>query len=386
MAFYSLIFRNNGSLFLTNKYNMALIDIVKCEINEKELVYKSNSDDLRLGTQLVVYPGQTAFFMKGGQILDRFNSGTYTLKTENIPLLNKIINLPFGSRSPFKAEVWFINTLAVLDSKWGTATPIQIEDPKYDVIVPVRAYGQYGLKVKYPRLFLESLVGNMSSFSVEKVRTYFKGKVMSQLNNLISDKLTQDKISILTINSHLNTISAHIQQSIGQEFEKYGLEIENFYVISISVPEDDASFAKLKEAKDLAARMKIAGRDLYQMDRSFGVLDTAAANESGSGNLINAGLGIGAGLAVGTQVGTMATNTFSPPPLPQNVQYFIALNGQQLGPYDTNTISTYIVNKQITAETLIWKHGMPNWEKTFSLPEFKHLFTVTPPPLPPTMR
>ena len=126
---------------------MNLVDVIKCEVNDKELVYKFSPENLRLGSQLVVYPTQTAFFVKGGVILDEFICGTYTLKTENIPLLGKLINLPFNGQTPFKAEVWFINQIAILDCKWGTASPIQIEDPKYGIIVPIRAFGQYGFKI-----------------------------------------------------------------------------------------------------------------------------------------------------------------------------------------------------------------------------------------------
>ena len=114
---------------------MNLVDVIKCEVNDKELVYKFSPENLRLGSQLVVYPTQTAFFVKGGVILDEFICGTYTLKTENIPLLGKLINLPFNGQTPFKAEVWFINQIAILDCKWGTASPIQIEDPKYGIIL-----------------------------------------------------------------------------------------------------------------------------------------------------------------------------------------------------------------------------------------------------------
>ena len=128
---------------------MNLFDVIKCEVNDKELVYKFSSENLRLGSQLVVYPTQTAFFVKGGVILDEFICGTYTLKTENIPLLGKLINLPFNGQTPFKAEVWFINQIAILDCKWGTASPIQIEDPKYGIIVPIRAFGQYGFCLLY---------------------------------------------------------------------------------------------------------------------------------------------------------------------------------------------------------------------------------------------
>lgn len=127
---------------------MAIIDIVKYEQQEGIIVHKFPSCDLRRGTQLVVYPGQVAFFVKGGKVCDKFTEGTYTLKTSNIPLLNKIINIPFGGDSPFQADVWFINTLNRLNLKWGTKTPIQLEDPKYGIIIPVRAYGQYGFRVK----------------------------------------------------------------------------------------------------------------------------------------------------------------------------------------------------------------------------------------------
>ena len=95
---------------------MAIIDVVKWESNTKELVHKFPSENLRLGTQLVVHAGQTAFFVKGGQVLDEFESGTYTIKTSNIPLLGKIVNLAFGGDTPFQAEVWFVNKLAILDN------------------------------------------------------------------------------------------------------------------------------------------------------------------------------------------------------------------------------------------------------------------------------
>jgi len=197
---------------------MALIDVVKCEVNDEEFVYKFPSDDLRLGTQLVVYTAQTAFFVKGGAVHDEFQAGTHTLKSENIPLLNKLINLPFGSKSPFKAEVWFINQISKLDIKWGTPTPIQLEDPRYNVIVPVRAFGQYGIKVKDPRLFLETLIGNMTSFTAEKIEQYFKGKVLAQLSTLITQKIAKDNVSILDISGSSNR-AVYTGTWIGDGFE-----------------------------------------------------------------------------------------------------------------------------------------------------------------------
>ena len=368
---------------------MAIIDVVKCEMPPGLLVAKFPSSDLRLGTQLVVHPGQTAIFVKGGAICDEFESGTYTLKTDNIPLLNKLINIPFGGNSPFQAEVWFINKLYVLDSKWGTATPLQIEDPKYEVIVPVRAYGQYGFKVESPRKLLETLAGNRRTFSSETLGIYFRGKILSQLTAIISNKLIEDQISILNINSHLLDISTYSKERLTEYFATYGLTLQAFDIMSISVIEDDPSFVKLKEAKDLAARLKITGRDVYQMERSFNVLESAASNEGMAGGLMGAGLGMGVGMSAGSQMASVTSqlntnpsNSSMPPPLPQsNVQYYVAINGAQQAPYNMESIVSAIHSGSITKDQLVWKAGMPNWAKIASLVEFAPYFNV-PPPIP----
>lgn len=370
---------------------MALIDVVKSEVNTLELASKFPSTDLRIGTQLVVHPGQSAIFVKGGKIYDVFESGTYTLSTSNIPLLNKILNLPFGGNSPFQAEVWFINQVSIMDCKWGTATPLQLEDPKYEVIVPVRAYGQYGFKIQDPQTFLESFVGNMPSFSVDRIKTYFKGRIMSQLTNLISSKLVSDSISILTINSHITDLSTHCKNGIAKDFARFGIWLQSFDIISINPKEDDSSFIKLKEAKDLAARLKITGRDVYQMERSFNVLDTAASNEGGIGGaMMNAGMGLGMGVGMAQQSGMvsgfMNTNPqpqMAPPPPPM-AQYHIAINGQSYGPVDTNVIVSKVRSGEINQNTMAWKPGMPGWQPLSTFAEFSSLFCCPPPMTPPS--
>ena len=121
---------------------MALIEVIKYNGNNNEFVWKFPSEDLKLGAQLIVNFSQNAYFVKNGKILDEFTEGRYTLKSANIPLLNKIINLPFGEKSPFAAEVWYVNLISKLDNKWGTVRPINLEDPLYGVVVPARAFGQ----------------------------------------------------------------------------------------------------------------------------------------------------------------------------------------------------------------------------------------------------
>lgn len=368
---------------------MAIVDVVKWEVNDKELVYKFPSEQIRLGSQLVVYPEQTAIFVKGGKLYDEFSSGTYTIKTENIPLLDKVVNLPFGGDSPFQAEVWFVNQISLLDCKWGTQTPLQIEDPKYDVIVPIRAYGQYGFRIENPRTFLEKLVGNMSSFSVDKVVSYFRGVILSKLTVIIYDKLKEEGLSVLNINSQVEVLSEYAKECLKEVFLRYGIGIEMFNIISITVKEDDPSFLNLKDAKDAAAEIKIMGEKNYRLSRSFDVLDAAAENESGGA--MNAALGLGAGVGIGGAVGTMAAKTFSnglspddvPPSLPKAIVYYLGINGKSVGPMDFDAICQKYSANEINADTLVWRKGMKAWDKICNVEDFQSLLSEEfPPPLP----
>lgn len=362
---------------------MNIVDVVKWEVNTDELAHKFESDSLRLGSQLVVYPSQTALFVKGGVIADEFPSGTYTIKSENTPLLGKLTNIPFNSESPFKAEVWFVNQVSILDCKWGTANNIQIEDPKYQIIVPVRAYGQYGFSITSPRTFLESFVGNMSSFSTEKMIEYFKGIVISKLTSIISDKLRQDDVSVVNISSYVDELSQYSEMVLNKFFLRYGITLSYFTIMSISVNDNDESFKKLKEAKDLAAKISVVGSQNYKMERSFNVLDKAASN---GGGIIGSSLELGAGLAVGTQVGHIASehlniNPQNVPPIPVTL-YYLAINGAQQGPYNFEQVKQMISSHSITSDTLVWKEGMANWSTLSSLSEFNTCFRQVPPPIP----
>jgi len=369
---------------------MAIIDVVKCEVNDNEFVYKFPSDDLRIGTQLVVYPAQTAFFVKGGIICDEFASGTYTLKTENIPILNKVINIPFGNKSPFKADLWFINQITKLDIKWGTPQPISLEDPKYNIIIPVRAYGQYGIRVNNPRVFLTTLIGNMTSFTADKIEQYFKGKVTTQLSALISAKIGNENISILDINTKLLEMSLYCNDELNLTFQKYGLEVVEFTIMSINFPQNDPSIVRLKEAKDVAARLKVTGRDVYQMERSFDVLEKAAGNTGAGGQMVAMGAGLGVGVGLGNTFGNMSanyinTNPTTPPPIPQRTLYYVYINGQQIANQTVQQIASMLMQGQATANTLVWRNGMNNWQPICNIPELSGLSNQQVPPVPPQM-
>lgn len=356
---------------------MAIIDVVKYQGEENNFAWKFPSEDLRIGTQVVVNFSQKAFFVKDGKVYDEFTNGTHTILSNNIPLLNKIVNLPFGNESPFQAEVWYVNLLSKLDNKWGTTAPILLEDTKYGIVLPVRAFGQYGFKISDARAFLEKLVGNLESFSSNKIQDFFKGKIISTLTSVISEKFVSDKISILEINTHLNELSDVCKERITEELQKFGVELVNFYFLSINVPDNDPSILKFKEAKDLTAKINITGKELYKMDRSFDVLEKAAMNEGGmAGNLMGAGLGLGIGTNLGNQmtdVSRVLNLGNTPPPIPP--KFYAIINDEQTEPRNKWEFEILIKEGTIQKNTLVWSEGMDEWQPIYQLDEFKKYFT-----------
>ncbi len=282
---------------------MALIDIVKYEGNPQVFAWKHPNKELSTWTQLIVNESQEAVLYKGGQALDWFGPGRHTLETKNIPILNNIINLPFGGRSPFTAEIWYVNKVTSLDVKWGTPTPIQIQDPKYNVFIPVRSHGQFGLKINDSKLFLQKLVGTLPSFTAEDITKYFKGAYLTKAKDDISSYLVKEKVSVLEINAYMNEISESLREKIKPLFAEYGIELVNFYVNDISVPENDSAVIKLKAALAKKAEMDIIGYS-YTQERSFDTLEGAAKNEGSSASrIMGAGIGLGMGVGLGGNVG-----------------------------------------------------------------------------------
>ena len=274
---------------------MAIAEVLKFESNASVFAWKHPNSELATWTQLIVHESQEAILVKNGQIADVFGPGRHVLSTDNIPILQSIINLPFGKRSPFSAEVWFINRAFSLDIKWGTTTPIQLQDPKYGVFVPVRAFGQFGIQVTDSRRFLTKLVGTMPFFNSETMTTYFRGLYVTRVKDRLSSCLVKSKISILEINAQLNEISKELEEELRAELKPYGIYIASFYVNDISAPENDPAIKKLKEALAKRAEMDIIGYS-YQQERTFDTLGTAAGNTGAAGTAMGAGMGMGFGM------------------------------------------------------------------------------------------
>lgn len=282
---------------------MAIVEVIKYNGGPDVFAWKYPSEELGTWTQLIVNESQEVVLFKGGKALDVFQSGRHTLDTANIPFINKIVNLPFGGRSPFTAEVWYINKVNSLDIKWGTASPIQIQDPKYGVFAPVRSNGMFGIQIQDSKEFLIKLVGTLSIFDKGSIVKYFRGLYITRVKDAISSYLIHKKISILEINAYLDELSDYMKERIEPTMKEYGIKLVNFYVNDISVPEDDPAVIKLKDALAKKAEMNILGYS-YQQERSFDTLEGAAKNtSSSSAPLMGAGIGLGMGVGLGGTIG-----------------------------------------------------------------------------------
>jgi membrane protease subunit (stomatin/prohibitin family) len=294
---------------------MAIVQVVKYNGNPQVFAWKYPSEELGTWTQLIVNEAQEALLFKGGQALDLFLPGRHTLETANIPLLNNIINLPFGGRSPFAAEVWYVNKVHSLDIKWGTPTPIQLQDPKYKVFLPVRSFGQFGIQIGDSRKFLTKLVGTLSLFDKANLLNYFRGLYLTKVKDSISSYLIKKGISVLEINAYLDELSDYLKERMIPTLDEYGIKLVNFFINDISVPEEDPAVKKLKDALAKRAEMDIVGYS-YVQERSFDTLEGAATNPGGGqsglmGAGIGLGMGVGIGGAFGSQVGGIAQNIYT---------------------------------------------------------------------------
>lgn len=286
---------------------MAIVNVIKYNGRPDVLAWKYPNEALGTWTQLIVNESQEAILVKEGKALDVFSGGRHTLETANIPLLNHLINLPFGGRSPFTAEVWYINKGYNLDVKWGTPSPVQIQDSKYGVFVSVRSNGAFGIRVGDGKKFLIKLVSTLPVFDTSAVTRYFRGLYITKVKDAISSYLVHRQISILEINAYIDELSQYMKERISPIMEEYGLEMVSFYVNEISVPEEDSTVKKLKDALSKRAEMNIIGYS-YQQERSFDTMEGAAKNPGAGASLVGAGMGISMGLGMGHSAGIVLGN------------------------------------------------------------------------------
>ncbi len=371
---------------LLNKLKNEFIDIIEwLDPSNNTIVHRFEryQNEIKMGAKLTVRESQVAVFINEGQIADVFSPGMYTLTTENMPILSTLKGWKHGFNSPYKAEVYFVNTKRFLDNKWGTPNPVMMRDAEFGP-VRIRAFGIYEFRVDDAATFIREIVGTDGDFTTDEVTNQLRNIIVTRF----TDAVAESKIPVLDMAANYNEFSEVVGKVIIDEYKEYGLNMTKFLVSNISLPPN------VEEALDKRTSMGVIG-DLnkYTQFQTAEAIGDMAKNSGGDGGGMAAGgMGMGMGMAMGGQMANAMSQPQqqqqqqgggAPPPVPPALTFFAVINGQQSGPYDLNTLKQMAAQGSLTKETLVWRDGMANWLAAGQVPEMSQVFGATPPPVPP---
>lgn len=251
--------------------------------------YPMDGREIQFGSKLTVRESQVAIFMNKGKIADVFGPGMHLLKTSNLPILSQLLAWPYGFKSPFVADVFFVNTKQFTAQKWGTSSPITMRDKEFGS-VRVRGFGSYAFKVSDPALFLKEISGTSTTFSTEDVTNFLRSHIVSS----ISDTIAESKIGALDMASNLSEFSQSATTNAKQVFEEIGLKLTKLIIESLTFPEE------VEKAIDARTSVGVMGDkmdDFVKYQSARAVRDIA--NNQGAGAT---GAGFGAGIALGEMI------------------------------------------------------------------------------------
>jgi membrane protease subunit (stomatin/prohibitin family) len=238
--------RFDGGLFLEN--------IEWFDESGKEIVHRlpeQGSGEIKLGAQLTVRESQAAVFFYKGKACDCFGPGRYTLRTGNLPILTKLLSIPWRGNSPLRAEVYIVNLKYFPNLKWGTQNPVAFRDNELGLI-RLRAHGMYNFQVVQPVLFINSLVGTMGEMNTDSISDYLKMVIVSRFN----DYLGQTLDTIFNLPGKFDELSEELQQRLTVDFSDFGLRLTHLYITSITPPEEVQSAIDDKSRMGLIHDMK----------------------------------------------------------------------------------------------------------------------------------
>lgn len=324
---------------------MKIIDLIKYEGDNSTFVWKYPGEDFNTMSQLIVHESQEAVFFMNGKALDVFGPGHYTLETQNIPLLRKIINIPTGGESPFHCEVYFINKVEQMAINWGVGEISYLDPTVNDFSFKIGASGEMSIRVADSKKVLTKLVGTENILDRDALKKYFKTPITAYIKSLLPNILRENKISIFEREAYLVNISEVLKEKISREMEDYGIALEKFWINTIVTPEDDEIFRTIRRQRGESVTLENQGRldirrteiekqkslimysgeiekgkmdidvkkyekeqlgaDYLFTNRKFDVAEKLAENEGTGSDLRNSMIGLGIGMGAGAPFGRM---------------------------------------------------------------------------------
>lgn len=318
---------------------MAIAEIIKYEGDNSTFIWKHPCEDFNSLTQLIVHESQEAVFMMNGQVLDIFGAGRYTLETQNIPKLGKLLNRTTDDKTPFHCEVYYINKTEQMAIKWGTDSKVQYIEPTYGFPISIGASGEMALRAEDSKKLLLKLVGTENYLGQAKLVSFFRSFLMTRVKTYIAQVIKANAINIFEIDENLTAFSENIKKLLVNDFADYGVSLEQFFVTTIVKPDGESQYEKFKslhfrQYADIAEaklRQQVSVIDAqteaqktiidsqaqatkrrqegytYQQERGFDVASEVARNEA-VGQMTNLGVGLGTMAGVGGVVGGVVGN------------------------------------------------------------------------------
>ena len=353
-------------------------------------VPENGQGDFRMGSQLIVQQGQNAVFYRDGKSLDTFGPGRHTITTANVPVLTSAFsNLVFGSDTIFSAIVYYVAMREFPQEGWGTRQPIAMQTPGQGLgWLLLGAHGTFGFEVKDAKRVVDTFVGGgQAALDLRSVKTRLVNSITQAATDWFSEV---NPGNLMKAQAMMDEMSTAIKIKSQDQFDAMGMLLKNITMGGLSPLETSAE--KLQW-------MGLLDPQMYLQLRALETIEASSQGGGGAGTGVGLGAGMGAGMGMGQMMAGMfggmgqqpqqaapqqaAPPSAGPPPLPQASTYYVAMGGQQAGPFDAATLKQYVQGGQLTKDTLVWKDGMPNWTAAGQVPDLSNLFGAVPPPLPP---
>ncbi len=366
--------------FLTGEF----IDVIHWVDDTRDTMvwrFEREGHEIKYGAKLTVREGQAAVFIHEGQLADVFIPGLYMLETNNMPIMTTLNHWDHGFKSPFKSEIYFVNTTRFGNLKWGTKNPIMVRDPEFGP-TRIRAFGTYTIRVSDAARFLTEIVGTDGEFTMDEISFQIRNIIVQEFSRVIASC----GIPVLDMAANTADLGKLIVSQISGTLSEYGLSIPEFYIENISLQ------PAVEAVLDKRTSMGIAG-DLnkYTQFAAAEAMTAAAQNPGGAmGAGICAGMGMGMAQAMASgpwgaapQATPQQAAVAPPPPPPAEHVWHIANNGQTTGPFSKARLGRMVTEGTFTRDTLVWTAGQDGWKPANDVAELAQLFTVLPPPPPP---